>query len=155
MYVRLIINVPVVYMGWDEMILMGLHPFRGPTPSNGPSTVMDVAHFKIIKSKLHIKNRYISTVQPFVQSNTEINSDMKSALDRPPVHKIHNTTKQQGPSWPVQPKGYLNFVAFFRIRIWTRTIRIQIDYIRWKVRLRFALQKPNINNRKQKDKKTK
>jgi hypothetical protein len=27
-------------------------------------------------------------IQPFVQNNLEINSDMKSALDRPPVHKI-------------------------------------------------------------------
>jgi hypothetical protein len=33
-----------------------------------------------------------SPIQPFVQNNLEINSDMKSALDRSPVHKTFNST---------------------------------------------------------------
>ncbi len=53
----LTINVPVVYMARDVMILMGENPFRWPTPSNGPSN--GYAPITIIKSKRHIKNRYI------------------------------------------------------------------------------------------------
>ncbi len=39
------------------MILMGENPFREPIPFNGSSN--GLAPIKIIKSKCHIKNRYI------------------------------------------------------------------------------------------------
>ncbi len=87
--------------------------FFGPTPSHGPSN--GFAPVKIIRSKCHIKNRYIGNFRaqkslsfqgpplpmaldggkpitkagegPENRDNLEINRDMFSEQDTPPVHK--------------------------------------------------------------------
>ncbi len=50
-------------------------------------------------------------IQPFVKNNIEINSDIKSALERPPVHKR------------------LNHVGIIKLRVITKNISLDTRFI--------------------------
>ena len=74
------VNVPV-YLPRDGMILMRENPFHWPLEGVGPENhVFWPMKWQRAPPPLPI--------QAFVQNNIEINSDMKSALDRPQLRYI-------------------------------------------------------------------